>query len=240
MQRTSFSSLQRREEARTVLKFNKLLLANRSKGKHPQNQIMSDLAPFVAAALKDKVVADLLEENRRLKRQVDSFQRVRITGKNGFPVYTEHDFTKGKPTDHGWWVVRLPSSKTPSTESTTPIPCRMSQLADCEVHVGNFRNMTCRDFTECFFDGNPKGYFSLFANKGMWLCCFLEGISDPQYQSLCRAAATEESVNDVLQQHFEEPVEDVNVYFTHLTFCGGSATEAIRTLDLIPPNTTTR
>jgi hypothetical protein len=204
---------------------------------------MSDLAPFVAAALKDKVVADLLEENRRLKRQVESFRRVRVTGKNGFPVYAEQDFTHGKPTDHGWWVVRLPSpfnnnktalSSTTATAAEVPIPCPMSLLAECEVHVGNFRNMTCRDFQDCFFDGNPKGYFSLFATKGLWLCCYLDGVSDPHYRALCRAAAGQDSVDTILQQHFEEPMEDLNVSFTHLTFCGGSATEAIRHLDLIP------
>ncbi|CAB9526095.1 expressed unknown protein [Seminavis robusta] len=195
---------------------------------------MSDLAPFVAAALKDKVVAELLEENRRLKRQVDSFQRVRITGKNGFPVYAEHDFALGKPTDHGWWVVRLPTAATTVSPLVEPIPCPMSQLADCEVHVGNFRNMTCRDFQDCFFDGNPKGYFSLFATKGLWLCCYLDGVSDPHYRALCRAAATQETVHEILRTHFDDPMEDLNVYFTHLTFCGGSASEAIRHLELLP------
>lgn len=187
---------------------------------------MSDLAPFVAAALNDKVVADLLEENQRLKHQLQSFQRVRITGKNGAPVYAEHDFGQGKPTDHGWWVVRLPSTTT---------PCRMSQLADAEVHVGNFRNMTCRDFNDCFLDGNPKGYFSFFATKGLWLCCFVEHISDPQYRSLCRAATRREMV----WQQFEEPMEDLNVFFTHLTFCGESAKEAIQALNLMPKTVTT-
>ena len=62
---------------------------------------MSHLAPFVATALKGKVVVDLLKENLRLKTWLESFQRIRITEKNGFPVYAERDFTKGKPTDHG-------------------------------------------------------------------------------------------------------------------------------------------
>jgi len=213
---------------------------------------MSDLAPFVAAALRDKVVAELLEENQRLKGQVKSFQRVRITGKNGFPIYAQQDFTTGKPTDHGWWVVRLPAlpkqkydnsnDSVPETQQEpqqqeaphTSVPCPMSLLSECEIHVGNFRNMACRDFNDCFFDGNPKGYFSLFATKGLWLCCYLQDVSDPQYRSLCRAAAQVDNVQELLVQNFEEPMmgQDLNVYFTHLTFCGGSATEAIRHLDL--------
>jgi hypothetical protein len=53
---------------------------------------MSDLAPFVAAVLRDDVVTKLLSENARLKEQekrlTDQLRHVvTITGKNGFPVY---------------------------------------------------------------------------------------------------------------------------------------------------------
>jgi hypothetical protein len=209
---------------------------------------MSDFAPFVAAALRDKTVTDLLEENQTLQDQLASFRTIRITGKDGFPVYAEQDFASGKPTDYGW-VVRLPHRRecqqqqhhntssnimlTTNLSQQPPIPCRMSQLAECEVHVGNFRNTTCREFNEWYFDGNPVGYFSLFATKGLWLCCFLESVTEEHYQSLCRAAARRESIRDILH-HFEDPMEDLNVYFTHLTFCAGSASEAIKCLELLP------
>jgi hypothetical protein len=35
---------------------------------------MSDLAPFVAAAIRDKVVTELVEENNRLKRKVEQLE----------------------------------------------------------------------------------------------------------------------------------------------------------------------
>lgn len=198
---------------------------------------MSDLAPFVASTIRDKVVADLLEENKLLKEQLASFRRIRITGRGGEPLYAEQDFSLGKSSDHGWWIVRLPvwnnrncqSKQAVSTPSIAASPCRMSKLADCEIYVGNFRNMTCREFDVCFVDGNPKGYFSLYASKGIWLCCYLENISDHQFQCLCRAAAEENNLSNIFQ-HFEDPLVDLNVYFTHVTFCGGSASEAMNCL----------
>eukprot|EP00956_Cyclotella_meneghiniana_P011851 scaffold16650_cov38-Cyclotella_meneghiniana.AAC.5 len=49
---------------------------------------MSDLAPFVAAQLRDKVVTDLLEENKRLRDQLNNAYQVRITSDNGNTLAT--------------------------------------------------------------------------------------------------------------------------------------------------------
>lgn len=52
---------------------------------------MSDLAPFVAAILKDKVVQDLIEENESLRKKNNAMKLVmngiEITGPRGQPVY---------------------------------------------------------------------------------------------------------------------------------------------------------
>ena len=58
---------------------------------------MSNLAPFVAAVLKDKAVDDLLkeknrlkEDNQRMKKKLRANQHyVEITGPGGFLVYAE-------------------------------------------------------------------------------------------------------------------------------------------------------
>jgi hypothetical protein len=56
---------------------------------------MSDLAPFVAAALRDKVVEDLQQENaglRRFKEIVEANRSdIEITGPRGFPTYASAD-----------------------------------------------------------------------------------------------------------------------------------------------------
>jgi cell division septum initiation protein DivIVA len=58
---------------------------------------MSDLAPFVAAVMKDKAVEGLLEENKRLENKVQQLQTklnanqhyVEITGPGGTLIYAE-------------------------------------------------------------------------------------------------------------------------------------------------------
>ena len=58
---------------------------------------MSDLAPFVAAVMKDKAVEGLLEENKRLENKVQELQNklnanqhyVEITGPGGTLIYAE-------------------------------------------------------------------------------------------------------------------------------------------------------
>ena len=48
---------------------------------------MSDIAPFVAASLRDKVVADLMDENNNLREKNRALNLVKITGPEGYPVY---------------------------------------------------------------------------------------------------------------------------------------------------------
>lgn len=47
---------------------------------------MSDLAPFVAATLHDKVLQELQEEVQRLKQETEPWS-IHVTGKGGSPVY---------------------------------------------------------------------------------------------------------------------------------------------------------
>ena len=56
---------------------------------------MSDLAPFVAAVLRDRTVDELMEENAQLKSTVDALMRIEITGRKGTPVYAEGQFNHG-------------------------------------------------------------------------------------------------------------------------------------------------
>ncbi len=48
---------------------------------------MSELAELVAAAIKDKVVLELLEENKKLKELLHVYNKLEVTGKDGSPVY---------------------------------------------------------------------------------------------------------------------------------------------------------
>ena len=55
---------------------------------------MSDLAPFVAATLRDKVIYELLEENKKLQERVRASMTVEITGQERQPIYCRGQFDK--------------------------------------------------------------------------------------------------------------------------------------------------
>ena len=69
---------------------------------------MSDLAPFVAAALRDKVVLDMLQEVEELKRQLSRARRVTIQGTTG--VWAEAQLEDGHTMDPSRWNVDFPKN----------------------------------------------------------------------------------------------------------------------------------
>lgn len=98
---------------------------------NPNNLDMSDLAPFVAAALWDKTIADMMEENQKLRAQLSSMKSVEITGPGGFPIYARGKLDEdGSYHDHRSpkiWRVKF-------TEEVEE--CPISHLKDIEVWVG--------------------------------------------------------------------------------------------------------
>lgn len=67
---------------------------------------MSDLAPFVAAVLRDRTVTELKKENDELRQKVDQFVKVQVTGPKGTPIYYEGSLKNGydTPTGTGYWI----------------------------------------------------------------------------------------------------------------------------------------
>lgn len=137
---------------------------------------MSDMGPLVAAHLRDKVIADLLEENQRLKSKMLKARRIAITGPNGSPIYAEEDFGNGlhnNPEEQstsssagGWWQISLSNSSSFTTSSTkqqedgdssssntnTPTrqldTCTLSNLPQCEVRIGVFLKIKIEDIED--------------------------------------------------------------------------------------------
>jgi hypothetical protein len=95
---------------------------------------MSDFAGLVAAALRDKTVADLKEENDVLRERVavleaeNAHPTVSVTGPNGFPVYAKAQLDSGTYVD-GSWCVHL---------TTQPgVTCSaLVELAGIEIRIG--------------------------------------------------------------------------------------------------------
>lgn len=90
----------------------------------------SDLAPFVAATLRDKVIAELKEENRELREKESKSKIVEVTGEGGEPVYAQGNFISdgqyhGNP---NLWEVIFPEDSI--------VPCPLTALDGVEVRVG--------------------------------------------------------------------------------------------------------
>lgn len=88
---------------------------------------MSDFAPFVAAALRDKAFDDLLAENRRQEEKLTQAKAVEITGPGGSPVYAKGVIDQGKYGGCGerWYV-----------ETTQEAVCPLESLCEVEICLG--------------------------------------------------------------------------------------------------------
>lgn len=53
---------------------------------------MSDLAPFIATAMRNKFIANLKKENDRLQKELHKSRVIEITGPKGDPIYAHAQF----------------------------------------------------------------------------------------------------------------------------------------------------
>lgn len=104
---------------------------------------MSDLAPFVAATIRDRVVTELQAENDRLTRALQAAMTVQVMGQGGSPIYASADFSSGRPEQgsSAFWNVRFDDTddndeSSSSSSSSNSIPLPLSRLGELEVVVG--------------------------------------------------------------------------------------------------------
>jgi hypothetical protein len=91
----------------------------------------SDLAPFVAAVLKDRTVAGMVQENNELKSKLTDCDNerllVEVTGQHGLPIYYKGSMRNGGRSGDDHWCVRL-------EENNTFLPLII--LPDLEIWLG--------------------------------------------------------------------------------------------------------
>jgi hypothetical protein len=88
---------------------------------------MSDLAPFVASVLYDRVLAETKQEVDHLSEQLQKTRAVQIISANG-TVYAEGQFEDGSYGGNpNLWLVNLPKQLA---------SCPLSDLADVEICLG--------------------------------------------------------------------------------------------------------
>jgi hypothetical protein len=110
---------------------------------------MSDLAPFVAAVLRDKVIVEIKQEIDGLKEKLRECRTVTITGPQGTPVYAEGRFEQGEYGDNAFlWDVAL--------EQQLQQPCPLSALPSVEVRVGGMTKAQFSDNSTFSGDFDPE------------------------------------------------------------------------------------
>ena len=103
---------------------------------------MSDLAPFVAAAIRDKVVEDLQKENAKLVRQakrrqddIDALQTIRIVGNNESKTKKAGVYSYGKlqNMEHVW------DNGESAITLHSVVRCQVQLLHQIELCIGGCR-----------------------------------------------------------------------------------------------------
>ena len=148
---------------------------------------MSDLAPFVAACIRDKVVLDLLEENERLRAVIEKYEcnAVEVTGASGFPVYSSGQFNGDASYElcSEMWHVSLDQK----------VGCKLDELLNVAIRKSGAVTKLI-DLEECSgfvdtFSGNESAAVVLTAGVGIAyieIGIKIEGIAEERWQSLSR------------------------------------------------------
>jgi hypothetical protein len=143
---------------------------------------MSDIAPFVGAVLRDKVIQELNEEVEALRAEVYKYRTVEITGPLGFPVHTSRQFTAGhRDQNPNLWLV----------EFREPNKCTFKEFRVMEIRVGGITKAEFSNTSLEGFPGGGGGYsdgmaripFCFGSSSGLWLFTSIE-MSEEVYLTL--------------------------------------------------------
>jgi hypothetical protein len=198
---------------------------------------MSDLAPFVAASIRDKVVADLKEENDKLRDQLRQRWAVEVGGDatktEGSPrtLYATGQFDQGK-SDRQFWTVSLSEAAS----------CPLSALQNAELHVGGILKAVFGNTpdVEAFFDNhwddndNAHSIKFFFCGGGkLWIRIVVNGWPREHWEEV----AADRDFNNEAMTHYLSRVlaaeyPNATVTFREAYFTSSSSYGAIQNLVL--------
>jgi hypothetical protein len=207
---------------------------------------MSAFAPFVAAAIRDKVVQDLMEENEDMRKQVAKlrhFKTVEITGPGGDRVYTRAQFDedggyKGNP---NLWSVHFPTDQ-------QMLPCPLPMLDGIQVRLGGvvhaaFINTNNASF-ETSLDEDARDHengkvvsFLFSGSSSLWLVVMVDGWPRERWQATIDEGiidAEEPLLGHLVQTVATEAPTGKMVTFLEVDFFVSSVRGVIESLAIAP------
>lgn len=198
---------------------------------------MSDLAPFVAATLRDKVVQDLMEEVEAMRKQIRQSRCVEITGPDGTPVYALAQFEDGGyGANSNLWDVIF-------SEENQALPCPLSMLEGIEIRLGGVckAKFTDNSVFETLLDDDSRDYENgkaahiyFCGSSNLWLGIMIDGWPRQGWQ----ATINEDLGPDELWSHLVQnvAVENPNktVTFSSIRFVARNVSGVIQSLNRDP------
>ena len=183
---------------------------------------MSDLAPFVAAVLRDKVIADQLEEVQELRQQLRRARRISIHGASR--VLVEAQLEDGFAIDTTRWSVAFPKNS-----------CPLNDLRLAEFQVGGVaRAELYRSVSEAFvneYDAKRRMEISAYYSPGLWVT-FSVGPVEQEFYDGMADVDSEYTIEYVLANLARTP--SVQLHWKSVEFTAGSAKGAVS--DMMPRN----
>jgi hypothetical protein len=203
---------------------------------------MSALAPFVAAAIRDKVVQDLMEENAAMRKQVAllrHFKTVEITGPGGTCVYTRAQFDEdgGYNGNPNLWSVHFPTGK-------QLLPCPLPMLEGIQVRLGGAGQASFNNNTASFetsLDEDARDHengkvvsFCFSGSSSLWLAVMVDGWPRERWQATIDEGiidAEEPLLGHLVQTIATEAPAGKMVTFLEVDFFVSSVRGVIESLD---------
>ena len=191
----------------------------------------SDLAPFVLAVLRDKVLADQMEEIHQLREKLNVFNRIAITSSNG-DTYVEARMEDGYEVNSSKWIIDLSKKK--------PKSCSFRQFAIAELHMNGIRlGEIARDCVDGYADNylykEGRGEIEIFFLSGVVINVSIGPIAMVDYERL----GDEHENNDAEMfvpllfdgSLFPDFSCQMNVQFRSISFSGGCAKGALKVVN---------
>jgi hypothetical protein len=191
---------------------------------------MSDLAPFVASLLYDRVLTETKEENDSLSEQLQKSRVVQIVSASG-TVYAEGQFEDGSYSmNPNLWLVNF----------TKQLPCPLSDLTNVQICIGGSAkaDFGANSFVEGFVerDGvitykNGWGEIEFCIGKMGWL---MIKVGQFPSEEVFRSLSVPEDMASFLTQELAENHPELTVNFEQIDFFVDNVKGTIQNLNLDP------